>query len=578
MKRSKMKNCQGFLLFGLMCCLSASARDRSAEEMTSAARSVLMRVAATAGDSAPKLQRIAVLRQQPLQVVLEKNNLAVVGQQNVGFAVIAKDARHSAVWGYSDRPFVTDDFSPSFLWLMDAMDEAFAEASAQDQCLRACAQVITAAESDEGEEIIPIVAPLIKTRWYQKEPYNRLCPMVVNEGEEVRGVTGCVPTALAQFIYYYQQPTCGEGVSGIRTVDDFYNYEPTATFTADLSTMPWDFQNMLLDYSGDYTDEQAIAVAQLMQACGYICWTDYGPTQSAGCPIAPYSLTGDYIGYRTKELQRKAKDDITEYLAALDNGDPIYCTGYSHEKGFSHAFLVDGYDSQGFLHVNFGWAGREDGYYAAANLNTFSLAQAFVLNEKGIKKVVHDGICFDLNPVTHTASVRVNNYFSSEEGFDRVVPYSGDFVIPATVEDEGIVYPVTRLVNGISRDVRSITLPSTLEKIEERSIGFSRYLTDVVCYAQQPPAALGNFSFSSSCPVRLFVPGETLEAYRSTEPWCNFAYIYPLSQLEKVAGAKAEASSHAAYDLQGRALPERGSGVARGMWRPLRIVDGKKIK
>lgn len=572
MKRSKMKNCQGFLLFWLMCCLSASARERSAEEMTSAARSVLMRVAATAGDSAPKLQRIAVLRQQPLQVVLEKNNLAVVGQQNVGFAVIAKDARHSAVWGYSDRPFVTDDFSPSFLWLMDAMDEAFAEASAQDQCLRACAQVITAAESDEGEEIIPIVAPLIKTRWYQNEPYNRLCPMVVNEGEEVRGVTGCVPTALAQFIYYYQQPTCGEGVSGIRTVDDFYNYEPTATFTADLSTMPWDFQNMLLDYSGDYTDEQAIAVAQLMQACGYICRTDYGPTQSAGSPIAPYSLTGDYIGYRTKELQRKAKDDITEYLAALDNGDPIYCTGHSRAKGFGHAFLVDGYDSQGFLHINFGWGGREDGYYAADDMNTFSLLQAFVLDETGVKKVVHDGICFDLNPSTQLATVRVDRTFSLEEGYDVVRLYSGDLVIPAAVEDEGISYSVTRLVSGLSYDVCTITLPSTLESIEEGAIVFSRYLTDVICYAQQPPSAMGNFYFSSNYPLRLFVPDESIEAYRTTEPWSHFAAIFPLSQLASVTVPIAESDTHTFYDLQGRSYSSRVPATVG----PLRIENGKK--
>lgn len=563
-----------FLLFVLMACgLSASAQERSAEEVDAAARTVLRRVARHDATSPKTQQFAALLDQKPLQRVLDKPHLAVVGHRDAGFAVIAKDERHSAVWGYSDRPFDPDDLAPSFLWLMEQMDEALGQASAQGQRLSATALggLRRTAESDDAE-IVPVVEPLIKTHWHQKEPYNRLCPMVKGDGEEVRGVTGCVATALAQYIYYYQQPTCGEGVSCIRTVDSLYDPKEVTTFTADLSTMPWNFTAMLLDYSGDYTDEQALAVAQLMQACGYICRTEYAPTQAAGAPIAPYSIVGDYIGYRTKELRRKAKDDITDYLAALDSADPIYCIGHSRAKGFGHAFLVDGYDSQGFLHINFGWGGREDGYYAADDMNTFSLLQAFVLDETGVKKVVHDGICFDLNPSTQLATVRVDRTFSLEEGYDVVRLYSGDLVIPAAVEDEGILYSVTRLVSGLSYDVCTITLPSTLESIEEGAIGFSRYLTDVICYAQQPPSAMGNFYFSSNYPLRLFVPDESIEAYRTTEPWSHFAAIFPLSQLASVTAPIAESDTHTFYDLQGRSYSSRVPATVG----PLRIENGKK--
>lgn len=565
-----MKNSLYLLLLWLMCGPGASARERNAEEMVSAARSVLLSAAASAENTMHKAQRIAILNQQPLQMVLDKPHLAVVGQQSVGFAVIAKDTRHTAVWGYSDTPFSADDFAPSFLWLMESMDEAFAEASAQDQCLRACAQVAKVAEDADAEtDITPIVEPLIKTHWYQKEPCNRLCPMVVSEGEEVRGVTGCVPTALAQFIYYYQQPTCGEGQGVITLTDEHGN--TLQTLTADLSTMPWDFTDMLLDYSGDYTDEQALAVARLMQACGYICNAVYYSTQTAGTPLTPYSAAGDHIGFRSRELCNSGGVDIAEIISALDDGNPLFCSGFSHERGNGHAFLIDGYDSQQFLHVNFGWAGREDGYYALSDLNTYRLETADVLVASNIKKITLDALCYDLNPATHEASARPGGV----GGDDDMTGYRKDYVVVPSIDYEGETYTLTTCAGGISYWANSVSFPATLQKITPGAIGFTKYLKYVVCHAPQPPEASGNFDNINApnvFPAALFVPEESLDAYRTTEPWSNFSSIFPVEQLEDIRQVQVAEEMPVVYDLMGRVLSKRGATL------PIRIEKGKKIR
>ena len=51
----------------------------------------------------------------------------------------------------------------------------------------------------------------------------------------------------------------------------------------------------------------------------------------------------------------------------LKNKRPVVFNGATTIGG--HAFVIDGYDGKGLFHVNWGWAGRSDGYYAIGELN-----------------------------------------------------------------------------------------------------------------------------------------------------------------------------------------------------------------
>lgn len=86
---------------------------------------------------------------------------------------------------------------------------------------------------------------------------------------------GCGPAAMAQYLYYYKYPKHG---TGIASVEVKYN-QRTVTLTEDLSTINYDWANMIDDYQGDYTLEQGMAVAQLCYHCGMAAettWDQYG--------------------------------------------------------------------------------------------------------------------------------------------------------------------------------------------------------------------------------------------------------------------------------------------------------------
>ena len=46
---------------------------------------------------------------------------------------------------------------------------------------------------------------------------------------------------------------------------------------------------------------------------------------------------------------------------------PVLYAGYS-TKGGGHEFVIDGYDEKGMFHVNWGWDGRDNGYFQLATL------------------------------------------------------------------------------------------------------------------------------------------------------------------------------------------------------------------
>ena len=65
-------------------------------------------------------------------------------------------------------------------------------------------------------------------------------------------------------------------------------------------------------------------------------------------------------GFSTEEWEKMVYDEIVAQRV-------VYYSGY-HE-GVGHSFVIDGYDGNGLFHVNWGWGGRDDGYFTLATLN-----------------------------------------------------------------------------------------------------------------------------------------------------------------------------------------------------------------
>ena len=224
-------------------------------------------------------------------------------------------------------------------------------------------------------EYPPSVAPLLTSTWGQRAPYNFMCPLKKPapwggyQPEEQHCLVGCVAVAMGQIMRYHQWPVRGEGTNSV-----VYPVLSTNAnkFSADFSEADYDWENMLDDYSGNYNEAQGKAVAHLLYHCAVASRMLFEQTFSfstnftAGDALAKYF---HYDGERMKTRFRSAysrekwMDMIREELS---QGRPIFYEAISinlAEGINAHSFVIDGYNAEGLVHVNWGWYGHENGYY-----------------------------------------------------------------------------------------------------------------------------------------------------------------------------------------------------------------------
>ena len=214
------------------------------------------------------------------------------------------------------------------------------------------------------------VGPLLgNIKYDQGEPYNRKCPVLNNEG---RSVTGCVATAMAQVMRFYQHPSCGTGTSSYTG--------SSGAVTYDFSKHPFNWNLILEDYSSQsYTNAQAEAVAELMLACGASVNMKYsadGSGSNADKAALALKNNFDYPTAANLELY-VSNEDIRQNILVevwgealrmnIDAGHPVIYAGSSGNAITGHCFVVDGYkfdaDGNTYFHINWGWSGANDGWF-----------------------------------------------------------------------------------------------------------------------------------------------------------------------------------------------------------------------
>ncbi len=240
------------------------------------------------------------------------------------------------------------------------------------------------------------VAPLLKTAWGQDAPYNALCPEKTNsKGELQHCRVGCVACAMGQVMNYHQYPEVGIG-----TGTNMFN----TSLTANYGETHYDWLNMRNSYIGNYTDEEATAVATLMYHCGVAVNMIYGLESSATFTAFANNMTtaltncfGYDSGVRSVYRSNYGKDEWLQMIREeLSAGRPIIYSGTSPSMG-GHTWVVDGYDEEGRIHMNWGWLGYANNYYDI-DLTTagvdFSQKQSMVI---GIRPATETGIGATLN-------------------------------------------------------------------------------------------------------------------------------------------------------------------------------------
>ena len=208
------------------------------------------------------------------------------------------------------------------------------------------------------------VAPLMLTKWNQAPNENGMCPG--------GSVTGCVATAMAQIMKYWNYPATGSGFHS-------YNHTSYGTLAANFGSTSYNWGAM-----PNVLNSPNSAVATLMYHAGVSVNMDYSPQSSGAFVISAQSPVQNcseyalktYFGYKPT-LQGRQRSTYTDanwialLKAELDANRPILYAGFG--SGGGHAFVADGYDNSNFFHFNWGWGGNSDGYFQINALNPGAL-------------------------------------------------------------------------------------------------------------------------------------------------------------------------------------------------------------
>ena len=316
------------------------------------------------------------------------------------FALIAADDRLPAVLAVGNGKISgTAQANPGFEWFCASIEQV-------SRILTSSDKTFTTTLPDPDKYPAKVDA-LITSQWGQDAPYSYWCPTGYGEicddytPDVVHCCVGCVATALAQLTRYYRFPDHASGTANFL----IGNQNASTSFDA---TFDWD--NMLDSYpEGQYTEAQGRAAALLSYVCGLISYMNYATNESGSSNVAGLAGAQNYFGY-SKDAEIVVRTDYSEpewmdmVYNELSHRRPLYYQGvyvnFDPTVGLMaavHSFLIDGYNEQGLVHVNWGWYGNYDGYFDIALLDVrglqFNTYQDMVINfmpDTGVEVVTGD--------------------------------------------------------------------------------------------------------------------------------------------------------------------------------------------
>ena len=283
-----------------------------------------------------------------------------------GFVLVAADDVATPILGYS----LTNSFDPKGM-----PDHVAAWLEDYDLEIRSLKAALgpdnDPAPGWDPNDIPPIdhdVSPLLTTTWNQTSYYSKRCPTIGSS----RAPTGCVATAVAQLMRFWQHPAQGYGSHS-------YTLSSVGTLSANFdTTYNWTLMPNALGSSSSTAQDNE--VAKLMYHIGVAVEMEYGASSSGAVSFNGTGSVGTtaqtalmkYFKYKPSMTAVRLESYTTPQWRALlraelDARRPVMYSGRSTSGG--HAFVCDGYNNADQFHFNWGWGGTYDGYFAIGSLN-----------------------------------------------------------------------------------------------------------------------------------------------------------------------------------------------------------------
>lgn len=362
-----------------------------------------------------------------------------------GFVIVSGDDNAEPVLGYSDRGELDLDNMPANMveWLR--LNELYVE-----NCAKRESSTVGTSRTGSGTVVVePLLGDIM---WGQDFPFNEMCPTYYSGGQNLHYYVGCVATAATQIMRYYRYPQQGTGSKS-------YVFKGQ-TLSADFGNTTYDWDNMLAFYPSDgVSQEQIDAAATLAYHFGVSVEMEYAENGSGALSmLVPHALK-TYFGYdKATTMRRRNFYSATEWLELikheLDNNRPVYYGATSDSGLGGHAFVCDGYDSEGYVHINWGWYGMSNGYFLVNHLNPDDLGEGGGTGGYNTDQEIITGIQpstggttdFD-RPLYGLLSLKCSDYgsdftlMSSVNNYD-VTPFDGQ--IAAVVTRDGQIIDILK--------------------------------------------------------------------------------------------------------------------------------------
>lgn len=207
----------------------------------------------------------------------------------------------------------------------------------------------------------------LETNLTQNAPYNNFCPMdpVTNQ----RSVAGCPAVAMAMIVNYYE--TIND--TYFTDDDDYYHSYSGRNYWIDDDFEEIDFPsfpilNAHLDtLTSCYLNQSSLKAnekAALTFACGVAATQVY--TSSISGTFGVNQAFDAYIRFGFDEAILLDENDTSLYTHLSQNmmdARPVHLAVVDPPGTMGHNVVIDGYNTDNYYHLNFGWGGSYNGWY-----------------------------------------------------------------------------------------------------------------------------------------------------------------------------------------------------------------------
>ncbi|MEF3694862.1 MAG: C10 family peptidase [Candidatus Cloacimonadota bacterium] len=315
-----------------------------------------------------------------------------------GFVVVTTDQKLPPVLAYSlNSSFDSSEQSSARALLTNQLELRLRlPISYQDAAIRQRQDLLNDLTRDDFQQWPPdgssVTGGWVKTRWNQTGPYNALCPM--DPVSNSRSLAGCPAVAMAQIFNYHQQ------LNGtlFSDADDYYHNYSGRQYWIDndheAQDFPsWDELNSYMTGLADtYWQSQApeaIQKAALVYAAGAAAQQVFSSQGSGTFAVSQAFTAIQRFGFSSAELITVDSPELwSRIIQNIQEAKPVLYAAVTPAWDAGHNMVLDGYNTDDFYHVNFGWGGSSDGWFLLPSSLPYDLS-------------VVEGVVLDIVPPQH---------------------------------------------------------------------------------------------------------------------------------------------------------------------------------